>query len=140
MAAAARKARSAELKKIAARSGEPALAFATDEDTRGGLDPDPDTNRFDLGADPLEYARNRAQLVQESIPGLVDRMTKEGDDYTQARRAFGILLGQHGNAMFFVSRYVGGIQTSRSHKGDKDAKPPMRLVDRQAPTRCARPA
>ena len=42
-----------ELKKIAARSGEPALAYATDEDTRGGVDPDPDTNRFDLGSDPL---------------------------------------------------------------------------------------
>jgi hypothetical protein len=119
----------AELKKIASRSGEPALAFATDEDTRGGLDPDPDSNRFDLGADPIEYARTRAQLVQEAVPGLVDRMTKEGDDYTQARRAFSILLSQHGNAMFYVSRYVGGMQTSRSHKGDKDAKPPMRVVD-----------
>ena len=63
------------------------------------------------------------------MPGLVDRMTKEGDDYTQARRAFSVLLSQHGNAMFFVSRYVGGMQTSRSHKGDKDAKPPQRIVD-----------
>ena len=40
----------AELKKIAARSGEPALAYATDEDTRG-IDPDPLVNRFDLGND-----------------------------------------------------------------------------------------
>ena len=32
--------RAAELKKIAARSGEPGLAYATDEDTRG-IDPDP---------------------------------------------------------------------------------------------------
>jgi hypothetical protein len=121
----------AELKKIAARSGEPALAFATDEDTRGGLDLDPDSNRFDLGSDALEFARNRAELVQQAVPGLVDRMTNEGDDYTQARRAFGILLGQYGNSMFFVSRYVGGIQTTRSHKGDKDARPPMQLVDAQ---------
>lgn len=118
-----------ELKKIAARSGEPALAYATDEDTRGGIDPDPDTNRFDMGSDPIEYARSRAQLVQESIPGLVDRMTKEGDDYTQARRAFSVLLSQHGNAMYFASRYVGGMQLSRSHKGDKEARPPQRMVD-----------
>jgi hypothetical protein len=118
-----------ELKKLAARSGEPNLSYATDEDTRGGVDPDPDSNRFDLGGDALEYARSRAQLVKESIPGLVDRITKEGDDYTQARRAFGILLSQHGNSMYFVSRYVGGMQTSRSHKADKDAKPPFRLVD-----------
>jgi uncharacterized protein DUF4953/uncharacterized protein DUF5117 len=117
-----------ELKKVAAKSGEPALAFATDEDTRG-TDPDPDSNRFDLGSDPLEYANIRLALVKELIPGLVDRMTKEGDDYTQARRAFNILIAQYGQSSFFVSRYVGGLQTSRSHKGDKDGKPPVTLVD-----------
>jgi hypothetical protein len=117
-----------DLKKIASKSGEPALAFATDEDTRG-IDPDPDSNRFDLGSDPLEYANVRLQLVKDLIPGLVDRMTKEGDDYTQARRAFNILIAQYGQSSYFVSRYVGGLQTSRSHKGDKDAKPPVTLVD-----------
>ena len=54
--AAAPKAKTAELKKIAARSGEPALAYATDEDTRG-IDPDPLSNRFDLGKDPIAYAK-----------------------------------------------------------------------------------
>jgi hypothetical protein len=117
-----------ELKKIAARSGESALAFATDEDTRG-VDPDPDSNRFDLGSDPLEYANIRLAMVKELIPGLVDRMTKEGDDYTQARRAFNVLIAQYGQSSFFVSRYIGGLQTSRSHKGDKDGKPPVSLVD-----------
>jgi hypothetical protein len=117
-----------ELKKIASKSGDPALAYATDEDTRGS-DPDPDSNRFDLGADPLEYANNRIQLAKELIPGLVDRMTKEGDDYTQARRAFNVVLAQYGQSTFFVSRYVGGLQTSRSHKGDKDGKPPVTLID-----------
>jgi hypothetical protein len=118
-----------ELKKIASRSGEPALLYATDEDTRGSLDPDPDANRFDLGSDPLDYANSRLRLVKELIPGLVDRMTKEGDDYTQARRAFNVLITQYGQSSYFVSRYVGGLQTSRSHKGDKDAKPPVVLVD-----------
>ncbi len=118
----------AELKKIASRSGEPQLAYATDEDTRGS-DIDPDSNRFDLGSDPVEYARLRAQVVSEALPGIVERMTKEGDDYTLARRALSILLSQHSQGMFFASRYVGGIQTSRSHKGDKDAKAPLRLVD-----------
>jgi hypothetical protein len=117
-----------ELKKIAARSGEPALAYATDEDVRG-IDPDPDSNLFDLGSDPLEYANTRLQLVKELIPGLVERMTKEGDDYTQARRAFTVLMDQYGQGMFFVARYVGGLQTSRSHKGDKDGKPPVTLID-----------
>ena len=46
----------AELKKIAARSGEPGLAFASDEDARG-IDPDPHSVRFDLGNDLVEYAK-----------------------------------------------------------------------------------
>jgi len=117
-----------ELKKIASRSGDPSLAYATDEDTRG-TDPDPDTNRFDLGSDPVEYATARLQTVKDLLPGLVDRSTKEGDDYTQARRAFNVLVSQYAQSMFFVSRYVGGLQTSRTHKGDKDAKPPVTLID-----------
>ena len=106
------------------RSGEASLAYATDEDTRG-TDPDPDTNRFDLGSDPVEYANVRLQTMKDLLPGLVDRSTKEGDDYTQARRVFNVLVSQYGQSMFFVSRYVGGLQTSRSHKGDKDGKPPV---------------
>jgi hypothetical protein len=117
-----------ELKKIASKSGEPELAYATDEDTRG-IDPDPDSNRFDMGNDPLEFANCRLQMVKELLPGLADRATKEGEDYTQARRAFNVLVAQYGQSVFFVSRYVGGLKTSRSHKGDKDGKPPVTLVD-----------
>ncbi|MGE3777352.1 MAG: zinc-dependent metalloprotease, partial [Pirellulaceae bacterium] len=118
----------AELEKIAARSGDPALAYATDEDTRSS-DPDPDVNVWDLGSDAIEYAKQRAQIVQEVMPTLMKRVTKEGEDYTQVRRAFGVLLSEYGNAMYYVARTVGGLSTSRSHKGDKDAKPPITLVD-----------
>ncbi|MDP6553962.1 MAG: zinc-dependent metalloprotease [Pirellulaceae bacterium] len=117
-----------ELQKIASRSGDPQLQYATDEDTVGS-DPDPASNRFDLGDDALAYATMRAQVVKEVMPTLLERTAKEGDDYTQTRRAFNILLSQHGQAMFFASRYVGGIHTHRSHKGDKDAKPPAEMVD-----------
>ncbi len=119
-----------ELKKVAARSGENGHAYATDEDTRG-IDPDPFTNRFDLGSDPIAFAKARAELVKELLPDVVDRMTKEGDDYVQARRAFNILLASHGRSMYFASRYVGGLDLSRSHKGDKDAKPPVTVIDPQ---------
>ncbi|MGV3608910.1 MAG: zinc-dependent metalloprotease [Planctomycetaceae bacterium] len=116
------------LKKIANRSGEPALLYATDEDT-SGTDPDPDSNRFDNGADPIEFAKHRVQQFNELLPGLVERVTNEGDDYTQARRVFNILLSQKHQSLFFASRYVGGLKTSRNHRGDKDAKPPVSLVD-----------
>ncbi len=117
-----------ELQKIAARSGEAGLAYATDEESDTG-DPDPLVNRFDFGSDTIEYAKLRAKLVAETIPGLADRLAQEGDDYSEVRRAFSTLIRQYGYSAFLVSRYVGGMNVSRSHKGDKDAKPPYTPID-----------
>jgi hypothetical protein len=122
-----------ELGKIATRSGEPALAYATDEDTEAG-DPDPFSNRFDLGSDPVEFARTRAELVAQLMPQIAERLTTkqaDGDSpgYERVRQAFGVLLSAHGQAMAFASRLVGGVATSRSHKGDPNATPPFAVVD-----------
>ena len=119
-----------ELEKIASRSGEPALAYATDEETEFG-DPDPLSNRFDLGNDPLEFARNRAELVAQVMPLIVDRMTAKDKSYDRVRQAFGVLLAAHGQAMYTASRLVGGLHSSRSHKGDPNAPAPFRVVSVQ---------
>ncbi len=116
-----------ELQKVAARSGEKGLAYSTDEDTRG-IDSDPLSNRFDLGADPIEYAARRAELVSQLWPGLVDRVTKDGEGYQKARQAFGILLGNHGSGTFFAARHIGGLYVNRSHKGDKNGPAPFVVV------------
>ncbi|MFM1995668.1 MAG: hypothetical protein RLZZ111_55, partial [Planctomycetota bacterium] len=125
----------AELEKIASRSGEPALAYATDEETEFA-DPDPLSNRFDLGNDPLEFARSRAELVAQVMPVIADRMTAKekdgrGGGYERVRQAFGVLLAAHGQAMVTASRLVGGLYTSRSHKGDANAPAPFRVVEPQ---------
>jgi hypothetical protein len=122
-----------ELQKIAERSGEPALAYATDEDTEPG-DPDPFSNRFDLGSDPVEFARTRAELVAQLMPKIAERLTaKEADGstpgYERVRQAFGVLLTAHGQAMTFASRLVGGVTASRSHRGDPNAPPPFAVID-----------
>ncbi|MCC7086599.1 MAG: zinc-dependent metalloprotease [Pirellulales bacterium] len=117
-----------ELDKIAARSGEAALQFTTDEDTRG-IDSDPDSNRFDLGKDAIEYAKLRAELIGGLWSTITERLVKDGDGYQRARQAFGVFLAQYGRAMHFASRYIGGVETNRSHKGDKEGRPPFRVVD-----------
>ncbi|MBI1903383.1 MAG: zinc-dependent metalloprotease, partial [Planctomycetia bacterium] len=116
-----------ELKKIASRAGEPGLWYATDEDTRP-IDSDPLSNRFDLGSDPVGYASLRAKQISELWPGLVERVTKEGEGYQDARRAFGVLLGNHGQAVFFASRYVGGVHVNRDHRGDAGNRMPFEVV------------
>jgi hypothetical protein len=118
----------AELKKIAARCGEPALAYATDEDTRG-IDPDPLSNRFDMGKDPVAYAKQRAQLIAEQWPTVLKEAAKEGEGYQKARQVFGVLLANHGQAMYFASRCVGGVYVSRAHKGDPNAPAPFVVVE-----------
>ena len=116
------------LAQIASRSGEPGLAYSTDEDTRG-IDPDPHSYRFDMSDDLVAYARREAQLVAEAWPSIVDSMTDEGADYSKARQAFALLLATHGRSMFNASRYVGGVYLNRSHKGDANAKAPFEVVD-----------
>ncbi|MHB1035085.1 MAG: zinc-dependent metalloprotease [Pirellulales bacterium] len=117
-----------ELRKIAARCAEPALAYATDEDTRG-IDPDPLVNRFDMGKDPIQYAKVRAQLVSQLWPNLVERLTADGDGYQRVRRAFAVLLDEHGSAMSYAARFVGGLYVNRDHKGDPNGRAPYVVVE-----------
>lgn len=105
-----------ELLKIASRSTEPELNYATDEDTTS-ISPNPDSNRFDFGKDAVEFARNQAEVVKTAMDGLADRVVEDGEDYSRVRQAFNTLLNTHGQAMYFASRYIGGIHATRSHKG-----------------------
>ncbi|MGE0534589.1 MAG: zinc-dependent metalloprotease [Pirellulales bacterium] len=117
----------AELKKIAAKCASPELAYATDEDTRG-IDSDPLSNRYDLGKDPAEYARVRAELIGALWPQVVERSVKEGDGYQRARQMFGVLLSNYGQAMFYAARNVGGLYVNRDHKGDPNGRAPFVVV------------
>ena len=118
----------AELDKIASRSGEPGLGYAPDEDTRG-IDPDPTCNRFDLGNDAVAFAQQRVKVVDQVWPKLVDKVTKDGAGYQRVRQAFGVLLSEEGQSLYFASRYIGGVYVSRSHKGDPNAVAPFVVVE-----------
>jgi hypothetical protein len=117
-----------ELQKIAARSGEPGHAFASDNDARG-VDSDPLTNRFDLSDDPVGYAKQQTEIISALWPDLVKKTVKDGEGYQQVRRAFGILLSQYGRGVHFASRNIGGLYVNRSHKGDPNGRPPFVVVE-----------
>lgn len=118
----------AELLKIAVRSGEPGLDYGTDEDTESN-DPDPQSNRFDLGKDPIAYAQRQVATVNTILPKLLERTVDTGDGYQRARQAFSILLREHYRTVHFAARLIGGVQVYRDHKGDNQARPPFKLVD-----------
>ena len=114
---------SSELKKIASRAPEPGLTFATDEDMRGNNDPY--VNVYDLGSDPLRFARDRMALAASLIKDLDTKVVKKGESWSHLQAAFGLLFQQWGNGAYLASRFIGGQSISRDYKGDKDARDPV---------------
>ncbi len=117
----------ADLAKIASRSGEPLLAYGTDEDLYGTLDPH--VNQWDLGNEPLQFAKDRDKLSKDLIPVVVERTISGGEGYSRSRAALNTLIDQFGNSAFLASRYVGGSTYSRHHKDDANAKDPFTPIN-----------
>lgn len=115
-----------KLAEIAGRSAEPGLDFATDEDTMG---PDPLARRFDMGKDPMEYAKRQLMLVTKLRGELLDRAVDDGEAWYPARSFFSMLLFEHLWAVNMVSDFVGATYVSRDRKGTPNARPPLEPVE-----------
>jgi hypothetical protein len=111
----------AELARIAARSANDAsLAYATDEDVIAALGGaiDPLVNQFDLGDDPLAYYRRNFSLARELWTRTQKRELAAGDNFAIYRRNLQRGLGSFAGAVGPLSKYVGGVYTSRQLAGD----------------------
>ena len=53
-------------------------------------------------------------------------MIGDGEGYQRLRGAFASMIGARIRALLPLTTYVGGIYTSRSHKGDPNAEMPYR--------------
>jgi hypothetical protein len=118
----------AMLREIASRSTEPLLAYATDEDTTY-FSPDPRTWRFDVGADPVAWARDRSALVDRRLGEIRDWAVKDQESWYHLTDAFFTLMVEKAIVLDYVGRYIGGQYFNRSHKGDPEAQPPFVLVE-----------
>jgi Met-zincin/Domain of unknown function (DUF5117) len=118
-----------DLKPILARVAEPELVYATDEDTFG---PDPLARRYDLGADPLEYAKEQMRLAQEHRKKILDQYVKEGQSWAKARRGYQTTLQLQLRSLTIMADWVGGAHYNRDRKGDKNARKPLVVVTPQA--------
>jgi hypothetical protein len=115
----------AELARIAARSaGDPSLAYATDEDVIAQLGGaiDPRVNQFDLGEDPLAYYKRSLMLARELWARTQKRELAADDDFTVFRRNLERGLRQFSGVVSPLSRYVGGVYTSRQVAGSATGK------------------
>jgi len=107
---------SAELDRIASRSNEPELAFMMDDAIfASGLDPD--VNIFDLGSDPLTYAKNRLALVRE-LWGRTERMPLKADEqYAILRRNLSRGLTEASTGIQQAAKFIGGVTILRDRAG-----------------------
>jgi hypothetical protein len=107
------------LDEIARRSADPkladALAYGTDEDNLLGLDPQ--SLVFDLGRDPVAFARTRLAIVEDLFQRQATRVLTPQDDPTLLRRSISYGLRDLSRTSQILMRQVGGIVTRRDAPG-----------------------
>ncbi len=105
----------AQLQAVAGRSNEPLLAYGTDEDAYFGIDAE--TIQFDLGADPLAFARKRLAIAREVFQRQETRELPADRDYSVLRRALNYALADATRALGVLVRQLGGLRTLRDYPG-----------------------
>jgi hypothetical protein len=105
----------AELQRIASRNAERELAYGTDEDNSLGIDPESLT--FDLGDDPVAFAKKRFDIGRDLISRQESRVLKPEVDYSVLRRSVTYAVRDMGRAAGVLARQIGGVRTLRDHPG-----------------------
>ncbi|MCC6445686.1 MAG: zinc-dependent metalloprotease [Armatimonadetes bacterium] len=112
------------LRRIARRGNEPGHAYQSDE---AADQVDPLITRFDLGRDPLAYWKRLFEDVNAMVP-KAERRVPAGENYWKLTQTFFGLLNQYARGVGIITRYVGGVNLRRNHKGDPKEKPPVAPV------------
>jgi Met-zincin/Domain of unknown function (DUF5117)/Domain of unknown function (DUF5118) len=115
----------AVVKKVADESLEPGHEYSTDDDTYPANALDPRTNIWDLGSDPLTFAKDRSAYLMTlwRNPKFEERILGADGEYPVLRRAMDTLLGQDALALGLAVKYIGGQYQSREHRGQAMATP-----------------
>lgn len=104
-----------QLHAIAQRSDAPEhawdLAYGSDEDLAYGLDPESLT--FDLGRDPIQFAKVRLAIVQDQLNKQSTRQLGPTEESADLRRSVTYSLKEMSKTAQILQRQVGGLITRR---------------------------
>jgi hypothetical protein len=117
------------LSRIAARSTEPGHAYGTDEDATA-ISIDPNIQRFDLSHDPLAYVNEQFRIDDDVATRLTRHYPGDVRTFQDLRSGLITVLNNQLNNAALASKYVGGIYTSRAHRGQPGAPMPFESVPR----------
>ena len=125
------------LETILRRSVEADLKFGNDADDmrRPGGGMNPDVNIYDLSSDPVAYASERCELVNDLLPEIISEYG--GDDqssYFEVRRAYLTLTGEYITQLGVMTRQIGGVRYNRAHPSQQIGAPlqPVSKADQKA--------
>lgn len=112
------------------QSNDPKLAFGNDADDmrNPGKAIDPRVNINDLTNDPIEYAKERFQLVNHIMLKLKEKYTKKGQSYAELRARYYTLNGQRNDMVNTISRFIGGVYIDRSFPEQQSTNKPYTAV------------
>ena len=109
------------LAQLLAKASQPELQYDSDEDagygSMGGVDPL--VNRFDLGANPLAYYKQRMKLSRELWDRLQNMNLATGESYERLTRSFRSGFNQLTRVAPLAAKYIGGVNIRRERAGSK---------------------
>lgn len=112
----------------AARGTEHGHAYGTDEDSAAAFGWDPYTNYFDLSGDPVAFYSDRLALAESLRGEMADRTVSEGESWEDHLGGVLTLMFEVYRGGTYLSKYIGGHEMSRAHRGDPDAPEPITPV------------
>ena len=114
------------LEGILRRSVEPDLKFGNDADDmrRPGGGMNPDVNIYDLSSDPVAYASERCELVNDLLPEIIAEYGGDNQNsFHEVRRAYLTLTGEYITQLGVMTRQIGGVRYNRAHPSQQTEAP-----------------
>lgn len=111
------------LNQIARRSNEKGHAYQSDEMVMAGFDPM--VLQYDLSSDPIAYWTRMLQTSRYLLVNLDKRLPRQNESYYEFTKAFSRLLGLYARSAGTASRFIGGLNVNRNHRGDPGEKPTL---------------
>jgi len=123
-------AEASRLSAILERSTDPLLQFGNDADdmrsTGRGINPD--VNIYDLSSDPVAYASERCELVNDLLPSIVENFAPGVDSHQEVLRAYYALTGEYATQLRIMTRQIGGVRYNRATPSQLDGAAPYTPV------------
>jgi len=115
-----------KLMQIASHSGDPGHAYMTDENAD---DWDPYVVKFDYAKDPITYGAKEMEAAHRALHYALANLPLRGESYAKRTEVLLRAIGGIFREGRFAARFVGGVSSDRSFKGDDGARPTLEPVD-----------